>query len=482
MSHSNNVDMPDYIPLNDTSLPGLGNGQSLNGNGVRYGYAKEQSGAQAESTLNQNLQALIDSVSRKKEDVPSPISDEGCVRREPSPSPPPLTMHPHFILFGASENDLDNLIPRRSLQAMPERTLRKLATKGSIDGPSIFMKNYNQFDCMLRLKQFLDAQQYTPFKPRVFLEHTLPSGKTASWEGPTDGTEPLTAVNVTENTHALLVKEVDFYFFAIEISYPELRRRSVKNLIEGYPKSLKGIWMLIQRVYMQSDPEDNDLRDHICNLINTNRQELITLPSFEHYMRQFVTIEGKLGSILFSAYMKGAEELRRKVVELSGGKEPVRTKMSPPTPIRAEVKAELRDGPMNIGQITPRPTPSSKGSTPAPSMVDGASPFPANSLQPQHLDLLATSLNSQRILIAKKAGYGTLARAGQPRGERNRDFTFHAGELLLSNAFESAGSSHNLVVYNTRGERGDVLRDLVSIFPLDFGIHPRERGMIQHTL
>jgi hypothetical protein len=394
--------------------------------------------------------------------------------RPPSPSPPPLPNQLQFLLFGSSENDMDNLIPKRSLQNLPPRVLRKLAANGgNIDGPSLYMRNYGQFESMIRLKQYLDGQKYTPFKPRVFLEHVLPNGTTASWEPGSTAPKALLAIKVTENTLDLLRKETDLYFFAMSLSYSELRRASARNIIHNYPKSINGIWMLVERVFAASHPDDKDLRAHICDLITSNRQEITVFPPYEQLMRKNLRAEGLLGNVLLDAYMKAADDNRRIVAELpkKDGTRSISLKSTPSAP--PTIGGADRD----IGPHLRREASHSSAVAPARPAFNGPDAgWPASQLRPSDLPRLTEALNNTSLFVAKKNGYGTLCRPGR-RGERNRDFTLHAGELLLHNAFEGASTGNNLVVYNSWGERGDILRDLVWPVPEDVGIPPRERGM-----
>jgi hypothetical protein len=479
-------DMRHFTSVDHGSFPGSGNGQSsaqsINDNGgSRYDLGNNPTSGQRESILPGDVEALIrDVVGPPKEEKPvakpesdaAPTTCPGTRMESRSPSPPPLPMQPQSMLFGSSENDLDNLISKRSLQALPEHVLRKLATKGKMEGSSILMKNYDQVESMVRLGQYLDCGRYTPFKPPILLEYTLPNGNTASWGPPTRGSEALMAVPVTDNTHKLLEMEVDFYFFAKEVSHDELRRASVRNMIEKYPKSNAGVWMLVERAFLQSHPADTDLREYIFDLINANRSELIAMPRYESLMRKLTKARGVLGQTLFNAYLKSVKETHQKLAELTA-KDALRS---------GGADKPLRDR-MEIGHLlrgygtTPSKPPSEMKRT-SPTTRFSTAPLPLDrpdSLEPSHLPLISEAINNGRLLVAKKTGYGTLAGPGV-RSERNKDFRFAAGELLMLDTSQGAASSQGLLVYNSRGERGYVLRRLIVPIPPTMGIDPCDRG------
>jgi hypothetical protein len=77
-----------------------------------------------------------------------------------------------------------------------------------------------------------------------------------------------------------------------------------------------------------------------------------------------------------------------------------------------------------------------------------------------------------------EAGYGTLCKRGA-MGVRNRDFTFDAGELLLVSHKESSSNKfNNLIVYNSRGDRGDILHTLVREVPSDIGVIVKSKWLV----
>jgi hypothetical protein len=422
-------------------------------------------------TQDHNMQdapATENHIEAKSEHQANPLRDTSATllderaASEPSPVPPALTMQPHFIIFGASEEDLSYMIPKKGIQNIPEMVLRKLAMRSTVEGPVMSMQNYHQLESMKRLKEFLDDKKYRPFKPQIPLDQVLADGSTRPWDPSARSISALKAVKVTDATRDLFVREIELYQFAKELDFDELRQASLKNIMHGYPKSIDSVWMLVEDLFIKSHRSDRVLRQHIVDLINANREELAAHKSYPQFMRRFLTIDGAFGEALLDAYIKAAEDTRRKVIELSAKEPFMRVRSEKPVP-------------KEPAAATPRKISISTGAT-FPLKCDAG--WPAHELRPSDLPKVSEAFLQGRVVIARKSGYGTLVRPGVGR-DRNRDFQFSGGEMLLVNPLASTSSAHNIVVYNSQGEKGDVLADLICAFPAELGVHPRDRGKFE---
>jgi hypothetical protein len=91
--------------------------------------------------------------------------------------------------------------------------------------------------------------------------------------------------------------------------------------------------------------------------------------------------------------------------------------------------------------------------------------------------MLADAARENCLVVAKEAGYGTLLKKGLPLGHRNRDFTFGPGELLIVSTDEFVSNSYNnCIVYNSLGQKGDILRALVRTVPPNLGVEGKCRS------
>lgn len=354
------------------------------------------------------------------------------------PSPEIMVTLPQIMLFGPAPEQWDTIMSRGCLEKLPNKTLGLLVSQGVMEGTIIKMNNYDQHENMSRLKNYLEQGTYQPFRPLTALEHVDVNGAVQSWTPKKETI--LQAVNVTSTTQECFSGEIDFYLFAVDLNYEELRKTSADNIVDKYPKSVQGIWQLVSRLYTVADRQgDKRLKDHIMDLIYANCKELARLPQYIPLMKKLNRQESTLGAVLFESYITASEYVRRKVVENQKKEAALATRRETPTK-----------------EMTYSP------SSPVVPTAPGA-------LRPDDLPRIAQAIVDGSLVISMEEGYGTLTKAGLPA--RNRNFTFHPGELLLANHLESATNGHNnMIVYNSKGDRGDILRQLVRDVPKHLGV------------
>jgi hypothetical protein len=353
-------------------------------------------------------------------------------------SPELMPTLPQIMLFGPAPEQWDTIMSRGCLEKLPNKTLSLLVSQGVMEGTIIKMNNYDQHENMSRLKNYLEQGTYQPFRPLTALEHVDTNGAVQSWMPKKETI--LQAVNVTSTTQEFFSGEIDFYLFAVDLKYEELRKQSADNIVDKYPKSVQGIWLLVSRIYGVADRQgDRRLKDHVMDLIYANCKDLIRLPQYIPLMKKLNKQESTLGAVLFESYITASEYVRRKFVENQKKEAALATRKETPTKEKAY-----------------SPT-SSLGST------------PVGVLRPEDLPRISQAILDGSLVISMEEGYGTLTKAGLPA--RNRNFVFHPGELLLANHLEPATNGHNnLIVYNSKGERGDILRQLVRDVPKHLGV------------
>jgi hypothetical protein len=353
-------------------------------------------------------------------------------------SPESLTTVPQIMLFGPAPEQWDTIMSKACLEKLPNKTLAKLAKNGVMEGTIIKMSNYHQYENMCRLKNYLEQGTYQPFKPLTTLEVDI-NGSIQSWTPKKE--TMLQAVNATSTTQQLFLREIDLYLFAVDLEYNELRAVSSENLIDKYPKTVQGIWQLVSSLYKVAEQQgDKQLKDHINDCIYANCKELTKLQQYIPFMKKLNKSDGTLGAVLFESYITASEHVRRKNVEYQKKEAALASRKDQPSKDKAHESS-----------------PSSHAAS-------------SGALRPEDLPRIAQAIVDGSLVISMEEGYGTLTKVpGLPA--RNRNFVFQSGELLLANHLEAATNGHNnLIVYNNKGERGDILKQLVREVPKHLGV------------
>jgi len=367
----------------------------------------------------------------------------------PSPAESTTVDVPQCLIFGGETGEDEFLIPGRCLQKLPQEVLINLLKDGERMGSFHRLGSIPHWESMVRLNQYLDHGDYKPFKPAVPVEYLDASGTAHVW----NNRDSPNAVEIPRATFVLFNQEIDFYLFATSLGYTELRRTSAERLCTRYPKSTDSIMAMVERVAdVAKQNDDRGLIAKIITYINTNCRELTAKPEFLTLLRKLTRGKPPLGPALLEAYFSASEALRREVA-VKGPRGSIGGDTSGPmTPASG------------VNTTTPRDTPSVAAPRPAPAI-------PFNSpLSGFDIPNLVEALNKQCLVIANDNGYGTLVRDG-PRKQRNTDFKFQKGELLVADReAHTANGRHNMLVMNSKGEMGDILRTLVKKVPPGLGV------------
>jgi hypothetical protein len=373
----------------------------------------------------------------------------------PSPADSSAVDVPQCLIFGGETGEDEFLIPGRCLSKLPHDTLVNLLKDGERMGSFHRLGSIPHWESMVRLNHYLDHGDYKPFKPAIPVEYLDASGTARVW----NNRDSPNAVEIPRATYELFLQEIDLYLFAAKLGYTELRRTSAERLCSRYPKSTDSIMALVEKAGPTAvQNEDRGLISKIISYINTNCRELTSMPQFLTLLRKLTRGKPPLGSAMLEAYFSASEALRRELAT-KGPSRPSADMSVPITPASG------------VNMIAP-PAASPQRSAPPPAPATRPSPpgYFNSPFSGYEISNLVEALNKQCIVVANDNGYGTLVREGQ-RKQRNTEFKFQKGELLVADRdAHTANGRHNMLVMNSKGEFGDILRTLVKKIPPGLGV------------
>jgi hypothetical protein len=425
---------------------------------ARDAAASSHANSEAERIGREDVDRILGDLSEKLADVaPTPHTPNAAAGASGSPTthlPPEVLKSrpevPIYMLFGTGPHAVCGTIYDKSLRRLSAPVLAKLLAKGHMNGTICIMDNYNQCESMLRVQSYLDTGRYKPFGPLAKIECLDTENNIKVWQ---PGKEPrLDAIRLAEPTLQLFMHEIDLYLFAVEIQYDSLRLKSGSHIIQDYPKNLKAILALLSKIYpVATRLNDTRLVTHIEQLVGANSKSLAKVPQYAEIMNVYIEAKNRLGRVMLDAYIAAANESNKKVAELTKREAALATRRDAPHPPDAPVR-----------RVEPFSPPRS------PSIRSGSH---ALGYRPDYLHMFAEAVKDNCVVIAKEAGYGTLIKKGAPIGSRNRDFTFAPGELLIVSTDEFVSNTYNnIMVYNSLGQKGDILKTLVRVVPPKLGV------------
>ena len=404
--------------------------------------------SEAERMGREVVDRILGDLSEKLADAAPHLSTPGA-SASPTHLPPEVVKPevPTFMLFGTGPQAVRGTIYDNSLRRLSPSVLRKLLAKGQMNGTICIMNNYKQCDSMLRFQSYLETGEYMPFAPRERIECLDTENNIKLWQ---PGKEPrLDAIRLAEPTIQLLLREVDLYLFAAEVEYDGLRRKSSVHIIQDYPKNLKAILALLKHIYpVATRLRDTKLVTHIEQLVSANSKSLTKVPQYADIMNLYIGAKNRLGRVMLDAYITATNESNKRLAEQNKRDAVLATKGHRPL-----------DAPRRPEPFSPPRSPSVR------------SGLHFAGLRPESLPMIAEAIKDNCLVVAKEAGYGTLIKKGAPIGSRNRDFTFGPGELMIVSTDEFVSNSYNnCMVYNSLGQKGDILRTLVRAVPPNLGV------------
>jgi len=280
------------------------------------------------------------------------------------------------------------------------------------------------YESLVRLEQYLRNGDYTPFNPAIPLQYIDISGTARVWTRKQQNH----AIKVTDETAQLFRSEVHLYLFAAEFGFTSLRELSAKRLESQYPPSLKGIFRLVSSVYnVAAKNKDLGLGRRILELLEANSGDLTQMSDFITLIKDLFIKRDPFTMVLVEtlsrAYQATKTELNQHI----------------PKPMTQ---------PPSVPPQLPKNTPI------------GPAKFQPEVEASHTLELFSKLVKRGSLVVALGSGYGTLLPSGKFEG-RNRNFVFEAGEFLLIDRQESQQTKNNIVVINSKGERGDILKKIV---------------------
>jgi len=348
---------------------------------------------------------------------------------------------PEAIIFGSNGlGSAVELIPKTLLQKLPKETMDQINELGQpatlAMGGLLALGATEHYEPLIRVKQYLANGTYPPDAGE--LTYVAPDGSIRSWT-PKDQT---IALKVTPDVDKLLSNEIDVYLFAYSVRYKELREFSAERISSGfYPKSLEGIFDLISRVYARAvKVNDLKLANKIIALLNANYRTLPQINGYGQYMRRLIHSQCPVFQLMIQQYIDHFEACQK-----------------------SEIGSNL------VAQSTAVP-PSNRSPPKQPRM---------HSLEAGNLQILSNMsdlVKDGKVYIARRDGYGTRLSAeskeqGRERpADRNCDFSFKSGDLLLVDNAIRSFSAHNTIVTNLQGEKGSVLGSILVRVPPGFGL------------
>ena len=348
---------------------------------------------------------------------------------------------PEAIIFGSSGlGSAVELIPKTLLQKLPKEAMDQINELGQpatlAMGGVHALGATEHYEPLIRVKQYLANGAYPPDAGE--LTYVAPDGSIRSWT-PKDQT---IALKVTPDVDKLLSSEIDVYLFAYSVRYKELREFSAERISSGfYPKSLEGIFKLISRVYARAlKANDLKLANKILALLNANYRTLPQVNGYAQYMRQLIKAQSPGLELMMQQYIDHFEACKKSefgsnLVAQPSAESP--SNRSPPTQPRSHSQ--------ETGNL-------------------------------QILSNMSDLVKDGKIYIAQRDGFGTRLSAGSKEegrerpADRNSDFDFKSGDLLLIDNAIRSFSAQNMIVTNLQGEKGSVSRSILVRVPPGFGL------------
>ncbi|KAK4984237.1 hypothetical protein LTR50_006733 [Elasticomyces elasticus] len=338
-------------------------------------------------------------------------------------TPEPLRNASTHFVFGQGVTANDLLIPAADLAKMPEEVLKRLladAKTFSVAGLTIhhFEGHNDLYPTFVMIARFLSRDDYA----KEFPPGTAPAAK----------------------TYGFYLEEISLYLFAVKYQWVELRNKSSSDLRKRYPPSAKAILALVESAYTAAiSDNDTDLVAFIEENTLKHRSALVNLPGFLQLLREQAK-DNPILRILIDTYVADLPT----DAFLPGMSTPQTASKMPQT------SPAGHNGPSRGPEAADRYIPGITSSTGAYSAKDGDDEWQ-----------IWRAVRAGRLVVTRREGYGTLLRDAGRLGDtrnRNEDFRFQDGEVLVLQDIQAVNGHGNVVVRNSRGEYGDIRRSLLT--------------------
>ncbi|KAK4968677.1 hypothetical protein LTR28_001821 [Elasticomyces elasticus] len=245
-------------------------------------------------------------------------------------------------------------------------------------------------------------------------------------------------------TYGFYLEEISLYLFAVKYQWVELRDKSSSDLRKRYPPSAKAILALVKSAYTAAiSNNDTDLVAFIEENTLKHRSALVNLPGFLQLLREQAK-DNPILRILIDAY----------VADLPSDAFPSGMSTSQTASKMPQTSPAGHNGPSRGPEAADRYIPGVTSSTGAYSAKDGDDEWQ-----------IWRAVRAGRLVVTRREGYGTLLRDAGRLGDtrnRNEDFRFQDGEVMVLQDIQAVNGHGNVVVRNSRGEYGDIRRSLLT--------------------
>lgn len=225
-----------------------------------------------------------------------------------------------ILIFGTDESPDEHMIPHRHLERIPPHVLAKILEGHTISLDRVRIHRLGStlwHGCLLRLKQYLEYNDYYPFNPKAELQVVDASGNISTWPKASSTLDRshksphhYDSLHTTDATHNLFRKEAELYCFAAYTEYTELRNISSNKICTEYPVFAEETLHLLESLYrIALKVNDKPLVEFIETSIKQHRDSLVKLPRFLSSLRRSVE-QDPFGRVLLETHIAASQAVQ----------------------------------------------------------------------------------------------------------------------------------------------------------------------------
>ncbi|KAL0253053.1 hypothetical protein SLS55_010503 [Diplodia seriata] len=300
---------------------------------------------------------------------------------------------------------------------------------------------------LTKVNQYLQTGEYAPWNTGVQLEVVDAMGSKVAWCPWMSTAADIHEARTTEATHKFFLEELMLYNWACFMQFDQLKKHSLHKIHNDFPILAHEALALVDSFCPETNdfPADEGMKAFTMEAVVKNRKTLAMQPDFRKVFQKAIKYN-------FPAML--LEDVQHDLIEY------------------------LKDV-RNIAQPMPglpNPPGQMRGSTDRRTAITSSSTVD----RLLHTNTLENYINNGALCKAVKGGFGTLLPPTLDylvKAKRNEDFRFARNELLIiRNDFRTFNPPRNVVVENLRGQRGDMLKDL--LVPLDLSLSQSPTGPV----
>ncbi|EKG20545.1 hypothetical protein MPH_02072 [Macrophomina phaseolina MS6] len=337
-----------------------------------------------------------------------------------------------------------NMILASDVAKLPRKVLSVIArsrskTESKIGERSFLLCFNTPYWCknLEKAKSYLTTGDYAPWNPVIPLQVVDQHGGKATWQSWMHEAPDIDEASTVEETHQLFLGELSLYMWACYTRYDKLKAHSLQKLRLEFPVLAREALALVDFIccaLTDNLPPEDDIKQLARDAVERNKKRIVQQPNFNKVFKKAI------GNNLAARLLQETQRERLAALEA------VRSMQG----LESETDEQSRD----LSMLT------------LPQL---------NSAQLEHY------INTGRLCKAKIDGYGTLLPAAvdeHGRQLRNENFRFQAGELLILDPCTPTFHPPflNVVVENMRGQRGDMLKELLAPLNLAPPAHDPPKG------